>query len=273
MSQAKYPFPGMDPYLEHPILWEPVHTRLIVAIANQLQPLLDPRYIASIEQRIYLEGPQNRKPDVSIEKVRTPPGRMATLPKPRGDKAVIVEVQGLEMRERRVEILDSYDAMKLVAVIELVSPTNKRSGQGRRSYLEKQEEVLSRDCHFIEIDLIRNGRHVLSVPEWRLEEMERSDYLVCVSRWPHRHRYELYPRSLRERLPRVQVPLVEPDADVVLDLQAALELIHHEGRFGQRLRYDEPCDPPLPAEEQAWADERLAAFRAKREPRRKRRKE
>jgi hypothetical protein len=38
------PFPGMDPYLEHRVLWESLHARLIVAIANQLQPKLDPRY-------------------------------------------------------------------------------------------------------------------------------------------------------------------------------------------------------------------------------------
>ena len=35
------PFPGKDPYLEHPVLWESVHARLMVAIANQLQPKLD----------------------------------------------------------------------------------------------------------------------------------------------------------------------------------------------------------------------------------------
>lgn len=31
------PFPGMDPYLEHPVLWEGVHARMVVAIANRLR--------------------------------------------------------------------------------------------------------------------------------------------------------------------------------------------------------------------------------------------
>jgi hypothetical protein len=35
------PFPGMDPYLEHPVLWKSVHARMIPALANQLQPRLD----------------------------------------------------------------------------------------------------------------------------------------------------------------------------------------------------------------------------------------
>jgi Protein of unknown function (DUF4058) len=57
------PFPGKDPYLEHPVLWEGVHARLMVAIANQLQPKLDPRHVASIEERVFIEGPQRRVPD------------------------------------------------------------------------------------------------------------------------------------------------------------------------------------------------------------------
>ena len=69
VREMDYPFPGMDPYLEHPVLWEGVHARLIVAIANQLQPLIDPRYVTSIEERVYIEGPQRRIPDVWIQRV------------------------------------------------------------------------------------------------------------------------------------------------------------------------------------------------------------
>ena len=69
-SAMNCPFPGNDPYLEHPVLWEGVHARLMVAIANQLQPKLDPRYVTSIEERVFIEGPQRRIPDVWIQKVR-----------------------------------------------------------------------------------------------------------------------------------------------------------------------------------------------------------
>jgi len=41
-----YPFPGTDPFFEHPVLWESVHPRLIVTIADQLQLKRDPRYIS-----------------------------------------------------------------------------------------------------------------------------------------------------------------------------------------------------------------------------------
>jgi Protein of unknown function (DUF4058) len=143
--------------------------------------------------------------------------------------------------------------MKIVAAIDLVSPSNKVPEEGRDSYEQKQEELLARDCHLIEIDLVRRGAHVMCIPPWRVAQLNSYDYLTCVNRWPNRHRFELYPCKLNERLPRIKVPLVPPDHDVTLDVQAALEQIYHEARFGIRLRYDKPCVPALPKADQEWA--------------------
>jgi hypothetical protein len=258
-----YPFPGMDPYLEHPVLWEGVHARLIVALANQLQPRLDPRYVTSIEERVFVEGPQRRIPDIWVQKAPDGGGEMAVAD-PEADTAVIVEVEDLEVHETRVEILDLYNDMKLVALIEVVSPSNKATGPGRESYLAKQREVLAGDCHLIEIDLLRRGRHVLSLPDWRAGQLAPYDSLCCVSRWPRRNRFELYPRRLSERLPRIRIPLAEPDPDVPLDIQAALVQVYGEGRYARRIRHREPCDPPLSPADQQWADARIAAFQAAR---------
>src|SRR5205807_9257716 len=257
------PVPGIDPYLEHPVLWESVHVRLITAIANQLQPRLDPRYVASVEERVFVEGPQRRIPDVWVQKTRDggPPTAVA---EPAVDEAVILEVKGLEVRQSRVEILDAYNEMKLVTLIEVVSPTNKAAGPGRKSYRAKQRETLRRDCHLVEIDPLRRGRHVLSIPAWRVQELKPYDYLTCVSRWPARNRYALYPRRLAQRLPRVQIPLSEPDPDVPLDVQEALEQVYSDGRYMRRVRYDEPCQPPLSPVDQQWANERWAVYRAAR---------
>jgi hypothetical protein len=255
------PFPGMDPYLEHPVLWEGVHARLIVAMANQLQPRLDPRYVTSIEERVFVEGPQRRIPDVWVQKLGEG-GPSVAVAEPEADQAVVVEVEELEVHETRVEILDLYNDMKLVAIIEVISPTNKAAGPGRESYVQKQQEIWNRDCHLVEIDLLRRGRHVLTIPEWRARQLDPYDYLVCVSRWPRRKRFHLYPRGLRQRLPRIKVPLADPDPDVTLDVQAALDQVYNEGRYMRRVRYDDPCQPPLDAADQQWANECWAAYRA-----------
>ena len=116
-------------------------------------------------------------------------------------------VEDLEVHEARVEILDSYNEMKLVALIEVVSPTNKAAGPGRVSYKAKQAETLARECHLVEIDLLRHGRHVVCIPEWRVKPFKPYDSLCCVNRWPIRNRFEIYPRTLRQRLPRLRIPL------------------------------------------------------------------
>ena len=46
------PFPGMDPYLEHSEIWPGFHHRLANEIADQLNPLIEPKYYADIEVRI-----------------------------------------------------------------------------------------------------------------------------------------------------------------------------------------------------------------------------
>ena len=64
------PFPGMDPYLEHPFIWPGLHNRLIVAIADEISAQVSQRYYVDIEQRVYvgeLDDPRSSKrPDVSV---------------------------------------------------------------------------------------------------------------------------------------------------------------------------------------------------------------
>ena len=48
------PFPGMNPYLEHPNFWPEIHHRLIMVMAESLIPQLLPKYIATINQQVYI---------------------------------------------------------------------------------------------------------------------------------------------------------------------------------------------------------------------------
>jgi Protein of unknown function (DUF4058) len=44
-------FPGMNPYLEYPAFWSSFHTRLIVAIAEAIEPQLERQYYVEVESR------------------------------------------------------------------------------------------------------------------------------------------------------------------------------------------------------------------------------
>jgi len=252
-------FPGMDPYLEDPQLWPGVHSRLIVYVADQLQPQLRPRYIAAVEERVFIEGPDRQIiPDVSVRKIRQrEPGAAVAVVE--ADAPSILEVTDLEIHESYIEILDLHSGKRVVTVIEAVSPTNKLAGPGRDSYQSKQREVLRSTTHLVEIDLLRGGQHVLAVPEWRVRGGESYDYLICVNRAEERRlRYEYYARSLRDRLPRIRVPLAGEDPDVSLDLQAAVAQVYEAGSYRDWINYQNPCRPPLREEDDAWARHRIA---------------
>ncbi|CAN5909011.1 DUF4058 family protein [soil metagenome] len=252
-------FPGMDPYLESKDLWAGVHGRLIVYIADLLAPSLRPRYATTVEERVYLEGPdRNVRPDVSVRRTwsEEPAGAVAVL---EADAPVVVLAPPEPIRETYFAILDLRAGQKVVTVIEVVSPTNKYAGAGRESYLAKQGEVLASDVHLVEIDLLRQGPHVLSIPEASARMRAPTyDYLICVNRAEgRRDRYELYPRRLRDRLPRIRIPLAEGDPDTVLDVQAVVNQAHEAGAYRNRIDYARPCDPPLSSDDQPWAEQRI----------------
>jgi Protein of unknown function (DUF4058) len=246
-------FPGMDPYLESPLLWSGVHAALVVYLRDQLQPLIRPRYLATIEERVYLEGPdRDMIPDAPWVAV-APAG---------SDAPILMQIPSSDVHETYVAILERQPGERVVTVIEVLSPTNKYAGPGRTSYLAKQEEMLRGPVHLVEIDLLRAGPHVLAVAEYAARREAEYDYLVCVSRAPEpRITFELYPRRLRERLPRLGVPLAESDPDAVLDLQAAVAKVYEAGCYADRLHYDRPCMPSLSADDKAWADQQVAAAR------------
>jgi hypothetical protein len=96
----------------------------------------------------------------------------------------------------------------------------------------------------------------------RREDQERIEHLLRSEKFPDRQDLRIptpfpyvYPRQLRQRLPRIGVPLADGDPDAVLDVQAVLAQTYEAGSYRERLRYDRPCVPSLPAEDQAWADE------------------
>lgn len=167
---------------------------------------------------------------------------MATLAEPRRARLLpevdIQRVRRLEIRER--------DGRELVTIIELLSPINKRQGADREAYIGKRKSLLHSPVHLVEIDLLRGG---LAMP---LEEMPDCDYSILVSRYEERPEVDVWPVRLRAPLPTIPIPLRSPDADVPLDLMAALHRTYDDARYELYI-YDGQPRPPLHPDDEAWA--------------------
>ena len=58
------------------------------------------------------------------------------------------------VRQGYLEIRDMATS-EVVTVMEVLSPTNKRPGEGRRTYEAKRQTVLASPTNLVEIDLLR----------------------------------------------------------------------------------------------------------------------
>ena len=223
------PFPGMDPYLEGPS-WMSFHGQLIAEIARQLAPRLRPKYVALMDERAVWDSPED---DVWIDAALAAPLTMAT-------------VMPMPVTHRSVEIRD-VARRQLVCAIEVLSPANKR-GRARQKYLLKHGRILQSSAHLIEIDLLRLGHRV---------PMEKAlpayPYFVFVSRAQKRPDVGVWPIRLADRLPPVPVPLLHGDADVVLDIQAAVTSVYDGVGYDLILDYGKAPAAPLEADEEQWA--------------------
>jgi hypothetical protein len=245
------PFPGMDPYLEHPSLWPDVHNRLITAIADQLTPLVAPRYYIGLERRTYLLKPDDvvfiGRPDVAVVSQRPSP-QLAALPLAEVGVLEVEVPMADEVSENFLEVREVRTG-KLVTILELLSPVNKLHGEGREQYQQKRTHVFFSQTNLVEVDLLRAGE-----PMPVVGEPVASDYRILVSRGWQRPRGQLYPFQLRQPIPVSPLPLLREDEAPEVDLGAILHALYDRARFDLRLDYTQPPVPPLSDEDAAWAE-------------------
>lgn len=258
------PFPGMDPYLEAPELWEDVHANLATELRAQLQPQLIPRYVAVLAPYVTYEdiaiGQVSAvKPDVAVQ-LREPPApypeTSASIAAPLIGVSTLAEPE-VPAKTQRIEVRRVGDET-LVTVIELLSPANKRPGTASfEAYQRKRRDLLRSPVHLLEIDLLRRG------VRWPIDtELPPAPYFIFLSRAALRPQVEIWPINLGDPLPRVPVPLQAPDPDAAMDLGAALARVYELGAYALRVDYQRPPPPPpLPPAAAAWAAARIAAWR------------
>lgn len=252
------PFPGMNPYLEHPELWPGVHHRLIVAIADFLSVQLRPKYSVSLEVRMYESRDEQSLlvgiPDVSVllKKGQVNTESLATsevaVAAPPAEPITVTLPMPITVRQGYLEIKE-VATREVVTALELLSPVNKRSGKGRDSYLAKRERLFGSRTNFVEIDLLRSGE-----PMPILNKGINSHYRILASRSNQRPQAELYAFNLQSPIPSFLLPLRSPDKEPVIDLQTLLNNIYDVGSYDLKIDYSSEPIPPLSEEDEAWVD-------------------
>jgi hypothetical protein len=214
------PFPGMDPYLEHPGRWPDVHHRLISIASDVLAEQLRPKHLVRIAERVY-----------------------------RSDEYGLVED---EIREARLEIIDR-ESRSVVTVIEFLRPPNKiPHSPGEISYREKRLEVMHSPSHVVEVDLLRSGTGIevqgLLPPH---------DYLVHESSVDDLPKGRIWAIPLECPLPKVEIPLRGTDPAAVLDLQQVVNAAYDLGDYDLDIDYHVEPVPPLSPDKAEWPDRLL----------------
>lgn len=253
------PFPGMDPYLESPGIWQQVHATLIVEIQHFLNPLLRPRYYVAIEQLTYLTllpPPEDRvgRPDaaavISSEREMGPGGGAAVAPVAVIEPVVAELPQPEEIKQRHLEIRDAETHMVITA-IEILSPANKIGREGREQYEQKRFKILGSLTNLVEIDLLRGGRPMpMKVPY-------QKDYRLVISRSHHRPQAEIYLFGLRDAIPEIPIPLRPNEEEPRLPLNHLLHDLYDKGSYDLMVDYRRPPSPPVSDDDAGWIEERL----------------
>lgn len=235
------PFPGIDPYLENSEFWSAVHNRLIVAIADDLVENLSEKYRVEIEKRTYFSS-DDESVLVGISDVAVVTGRneaiksaTSTLTLPVQPEKVTVPVAE-EVNERYLEIREVATGV-VVTTVEILSPKNKRSGEGRTAYERKRNQVLASATHLVEIDLLRGGKPFPIIGK------QLGNYRILICRGNQRPTGDLYAFSVRQPIPPVPIPLMPGEVEPILDLQKLLNRVYERGRYHLAINYRQSPQP------------------------------
>lgn len=248
------PFPGMDPYLEHPAWWQDFHLDFIGSLRAHLNARLPMDYSARAHESVRLVEvpPEGRTravfPDVALVRDPDPAAAAAST----SGTAVVATLEPVtlplpqfeEVHEHWVEITKLPDR-ELVGVIEVLSPWSK-TGRGHGDYLAKRADLLRQDVHLIELDLLLGGERLpMGLP------LLAGDYYALVSHAQRRPNSQVYAWRLRDPLPKIPVPLRAPDPDVLLDLADVFRTTYERGAY-ERDVYRLPPVPAIRQEDLPW---------------------
>src|SRR5262245_61400895 len=134
------PFPGMDPFLEHPFYFPNLHSGFVYCMSESLQGNLPEPYFAVLNERLWVEAAGRLiEPDVDVlarGKKKPKPSNGAVAVAEARTRPIVIPILHDERRETYLDIRTrTGDKERVVTTIEVLSLTNKTRGQrGRKLY-------------------------------------------------------------------------------------------------------------------------------------------
>jgi hypothetical protein len=213
--------------------WDVVHGQWPAMIVQRLNSILPPRYVAG--PHVHL-GTEVAIDVATFEKDQPPPattngnGSAWTVAEP----SVAVETELLNTDEYEVRIFDVESDRRLVAAVEIVSPSNKDRPQSRQVFVAKCEALLRQGVSVSIVDLVTARRFNLYVQ--LLDLIGQADptlgseppaIYAAACRWIERgrkHVLETWSHALTLGQPLPMLPLwLAENLAVPLELEATYE--------------------------------------------------
>jgi hypothetical protein len=258
----------MDPYLERPSGWQGFHNLLIANLAQATGPRLRPRYFVAAEVRVYVEEATEAlgQPDATVYEARQERQRNGSSIREssasRGAGPIVLTATVPvpdEIQETYLEVRE-VGSRRVVTLIELLSPGNKRAGRGRQQYLAKRGRTLETDANLVEIDLLRAGERMpASLRDWPADTPPPGDYRILVARGNERPVATIHTFTVHDPIPTFRLPLTPRDDEPEVDLRQLIDALYDTMSYDLRIDYRQDPVPPLQADAAAWADALLRA--------------
>lgn len=246
------PFPGMDPYLEHPEIWPGVHLLLISKLSEYLSPQLRPKYRVAVEVRIY-ETVDNQSllvgvPDLAIKNSHIAAKQtMSNIATAKTPIPITVEVPVPEKIRQGYLKIKEVSTNEIVTIIEILSPVNKRLGEGRKQYENKRAKILGSSTNLVEIDFLRKWQ-----PMTVFCNHVETHYRILVSQSIRRPKADLFAFNLQEPIPAFRLPLKPGDKEPLVDLQSLLSQVYDQGSYDLEIDYTKEPVPKLSENDKIW---------------------
>jgi Protein of unknown function (DUF4058) len=246
------PYPGINAHLnsllqtpgtiDQPSMWPGFHSYHIPHIAAALVAQLPPHYFVMPEQSLQIrssdaEESRHPKPDITIFQ-RNQPGREAVgvlevAPTWEGVVADIIEpikqVKAVVIRE----LLPQHKLGRIVARIELLSPSNKPRGSNYEAYSVNRVRALEEGIPLIEIDYLHESPPIVMsrsevYPYWIIVTDPRPDWNLGKARG--------YGFHVDEPIKKFVLPL-SGNEKIVFDLNPVYERTFQDGGWANLLDY------------------------------------